>query len=124
MTSLQPENSDKAIGSLDGAGAVTMTSRTDSDIGRGPVFHTRSTRASTLACSYSAGAAATRRTSTSVQPPDPRVSSREVKGMDEVECLIGTFRARATRGAASRLDVLMDLDQLRDARIVPFLVGS
>ena len=42
--------------------------------------------------------------------------------MDEVEQLIGTFRARATSGPASKLDVLMDLERLRDPRIVPFLV--
>jgi hypothetical protein len=42
--------------------------------------------------------------------------------MDEVEQLIGVFRARAASGAASKLDVLMDLELLQDARIVPFLL--
>ncbi len=42
--------------------------------------------------------------------------------MDEVERLIEAFRARATSGAASKLDVLMDLERLRDARIGPLLL--
>jgi len=42
--------------------------------------------------------------------------------MDEVERLIGAFRARATSGATSRVDVLIDLEPLQDSRVVPFLV--
>jgi hypothetical protein len=42
--------------------------------------------------------------------------------MDEVEQLLDAFRARATSGAASKLDVLMDLELLHDPRVVPFLL--
>jgi hypothetical protein len=43
---------------------------------------------------------------------------------DEVARLIEAFSARgATSSAASKLDILMDLERLRDPRIVPFLVG-
>ena len=42
--------------------------------------------------------------------------------MDEVERLIEEFRARANSPAVSKLDVLLDLERLRDPRIVPFLL--
>jgi hypothetical protein len=42
--------------------------------------------------------------------------------MDEAEQLMEVFRARATSSVASKLDALMDLERLRDPRIVPFLV--
>ncbi len=101
---------------------MTTTSRTDSEVGHGPAFHTRSTRGSMLACCSSAAASATPRTPICVPPPDMSVSLLGVIGMDQVERLIGAFRARVTSGAASKLDVLMDLERLRDARIVPFLL--
>jgi hypothetical protein len=43
--------------------------------------------------------------------------------MDEVEVFIQAFEARATSSALSKLDVLMDLERLRDPRIVPFLLN-
>jgi hypothetical protein len=45
-----------------------------------------------------------------------------VIAMDEVEQLMGAFRARATSGATSKLDVLIDLERLDDPRVVLFLV--
>jgi HEAT repeat protein len=42
--------------------------------------------------------------------------------MDEAERLIEAFRARAAASVTSKLDTLMDLEQLRDPRIVPFLL--
>lgn len=42
--------------------------------------------------------------------------------MDEAERLMDIFRSRATSSVASKLDALMDLERLRDPRIVPFLV--
>jgi hypothetical protein len=42
--------------------------------------------------------------------------------MDEVQWLIEAFEGRATSSALFKLDVLMDLERLRDARIVPFLL--
>jgi len=42
--------------------------------------------------------------------------------MDDVERLIEAFRARSTRSVLSKLDALLDLEQLDDPRIVPFLV--
>jgi hypothetical protein len=42
--------------------------------------------------------------------------------MDEVVRLIEAFRARATSSAVSKLDVLIDIERLCDARIVPFLL--
>ena len=42
--------------------------------------------------------------------------------MDEVGRLIETFRARATSSVRSKIDVLLDLERLRDARVVPFLL--
>ena len=43
--------------------------------------------------------------------------------MDELDRLVGTFRARATCPAAAKLDVLMDVERLDDRRVVPFLLG-
>ena len=42
--------------------------------------------------------------------------------MDDVERLIEAFRARSTRSVLSKLDALLDLEQLDDPRIVPFLL--
>lgn len=42
--------------------------------------------------------------------------------MDEVGRLIETFSARATSSVRSKIDVLLDLERLRDARVVPFLL--
>src|SRR5258707_13729619 len=42
--------------------------------------------------------------------------------MDDVERLIEAFRARSTSSALSKLDALLDLEQLDDPRIVPFLL--
>src|SRR5258708_37254758 len=42
--------------------------------------------------------------------------------MDDVERLIEAFRARSTWSGLSKLDALLDLEQLDDPRIVPFLL--
>src|SRR5258708_20551973 len=42
--------------------------------------------------------------------------------MDEAERLIEAFKARAASPVASKLDALIDLERLGDARIVPFLL--
>jgi len=42
--------------------------------------------------------------------------------MDDVERLIEAFRARSTWSVLSKLDALLDLEQLDDRRIVPFLL--
>jgi hypothetical protein len=42
--------------------------------------------------------------------------------MDEVGRLIETFRARPRSSVRSKLDVLLDLERVRDARVVPFLL--
>ncbi len=42
--------------------------------------------------------------------------------MDEAERLIETFKARAASSVPSKLDALMDVERLSDARIVPFLL--
>src|SRR5260221_14170778 len=42
--------------------------------------------------------------------------------MDDVERLIEAFRARSTRSVLSKLDALLDLEQLDDPRILPFLL--
>ena len=42
--------------------------------------------------------------------------------MDDVERLIEAFRARSTGSVLSKLDALLDLEQLDDPRIVPFLL--
>jgi HEAT repeat protein len=43
--------------------------------------------------------------------------------MDDVERLIEAFGARARWSVLSKLDVLMELERLSDARIVPFLMN-
>ncbi len=43
--------------------------------------------------------------------------------MDEAERLIEAFKARAGSPVALKLDVLMDLERLSNARIVPFLLN-
>src|ERR1700682_6097747 len=42
--------------------------------------------------------------------------------MDDVERLIEAFRARSTWSVLSKLDALLDLEQLDDPRIVPLLL--
>jgi hypothetical protein len=42
--------------------------------------------------------------------------------MDELERLVGVYRQRAAAPPASRRDVLMDLQRIRDPRVVPFLL--
>src|SRR2546430_17470021 len=42
--------------------------------------------------------------------------------VDDVERLIEAFRARSTWSVLSKLDALLDLEQLDDPRIVPFLL--
>src|SRR5258707_9669874 len=42
--------------------------------------------------------------------------------MDDVERLIEAFRVRSTWSVLSKLDALLDLEQLDDPRIVPFLL--
>ena len=42
--------------------------------------------------------------------------------MDEAERLIAAFRARPGRSVVARLDALMDLERLRDPKVVPFLL--
>jgi hypothetical protein len=42
--------------------------------------------------------------------------------MDEVSRLIEAFKARAMSSVRSKTDVLLDLERLRDPRVVPFLV--
>src|SRR5712692_2547197 len=43
--------------------------------------------------------------------------------MDEVERLIEAFGARATWSVLSKTDALLDIEQLDDPRIVPFLIN-
>ena len=43
-------------------------------------------------------------------------------GMDDVERVIEAFKTRPTWSVMSKLDALMDLEQIDDPRIVPFLV--
>ena len=43
------------------------------------------------------------------------------KQMDELEPLIDAYRLRASGSVASKLDILLDIDRVRDARVVPFL---
>jgi len=51
-------------------------------------------------------------------------NARGGRGRDNVARLIVAFEARdPTSSAASKLDMLMDLERLDDPRIVPFLVG-
>ena len=42
--------------------------------------------------------------------------------MDELERLARAYRARSTSSVASKLDVLMKLQRVRDSRVVPFLL--
>jgi hypothetical protein len=42
--------------------------------------------------------------------------------MDELRRLVDLFRTRASSSVKSKLDVLMDLEQVRDPRVVPFLL--
>jgi hypothetical protein len=42
--------------------------------------------------------------------------------MDDVERLMRTFSTRGAYARASKLDALMDLERLRDRRVVPFLL--
>ena len=41
--------------------------------------------------------------------------------MDELERLVNLYRTRESSSARSKLDVLMDLERIRDPRVVPFL---
>jgi hypothetical protein len=43
--------------------------------------------------------------------------------MDEVEWLIQTFQARSASSVRAKTDILLDLERLRDPRVVPFLLG-
>ena len=42
--------------------------------------------------------------------------------MDELQRLVSVYRARASTSSKSKLDVLMDLERVRDPRVVPFLL--
>jgi two-component sensor histidine kinase len=42
--------------------------------------------------------------------------------MDELQRLVNLYRARSSTSAKSKLDVLMDLERVRDPRVAPFLV--
>ena len=42
--------------------------------------------------------------------------------MDELERLVNVYEARESSSVRSRLDVLMDLERIRDPRVVPFLL--
>src|SRR5438132_2210573 len=125
--------------------AIT-TSHIASHGGPAPACRIRSTPASTRACSSSAAdsrtvwqaksrqmaphvplrstgqAAHWRRlpevVRTSIRVCVPPVGAR----MDDVDRLIEAFRARSTWSVLSKLDALLDLEQLDDPRIVPFLL--
>jgi len=43
--------------------------------------------------------------------------------MDELERLVGVYQARRASSFKSKLDVLMDLERIRDPRVVPFLLS-
>jgi hypothetical protein len=43
--------------------------------------------------------------------------------MDELERLVDVYRARDAASARSKLDALMDLERIRDPRVVPFLLS-
>ena len=43
--------------------------------------------------------------------------------MDEFERLVDTYQMRTASSVASKLAVLMDLEQVRDPRVVPFLLN-
>jgi HEAT repeats len=42
--------------------------------------------------------------------------------MDELQRLVDVYRARSSSSAKSKLDVLMDIERVRDPRVVPFLL--
>ena len=42
--------------------------------------------------------------------------------MDELQRLVDVYRTRAASSARSKLDVLIDLERVRDPRVVPFLL--
>jgi hypothetical protein len=42
--------------------------------------------------------------------------------MDELERLVHVYRTRESSSAKSKLDVLIDLERIRDPRVVPFLL--
>jgi hypothetical protein len=42
--------------------------------------------------------------------------------MDELQRLVDIYRTRAASSVKSKLDVLMDLERVRDPRVVPFLL--
>ena len=42
--------------------------------------------------------------------------------MDELERLVNVYRSRGASSARSKLDVLIDLERVRDSRVVPFLL--
>jgi HEAT repeat protein len=42
--------------------------------------------------------------------------------MDELERLVDAYRVRASSSVASKVDVLMDLERIRDPRVVPSLL--
>jgi hypothetical protein len=42
--------------------------------------------------------------------------------MDELDRLVNVYRVRASSSVKSRLDVLMDIEQTCDSRVVPFLL--
>jgi len=42
--------------------------------------------------------------------------------MDELQRLVDVYRTRSSLTVKSRLDVLMDLERIRDPRVVPFLL--
>ena len=42
--------------------------------------------------------------------------------MDELERLVNLYRTRESSPARSKLDVLMDVERIRDPRVVPFLL--
>ena len=43
--------------------------------------------------------------------------------MDELQRLADVYRLRASSSVKSKLDVLMDLERIRDPRVVPFLLS-
>ena len=43
--------------------------------------------------------------------------------MDEFERLVDTYQIRTASSVVSKLAVLMDLEQVRDPRVVPFLLN-
>lgn len=43
--------------------------------------------------------------------------------MDDLERLINVYRVRASSPGKSKLDLLMDIERIRDSQVVPFLLG-